>query len=55
MTKERNKIMIEETLLEIPIDNLKEAKDFAATMQDVEAFKLLRSVIMVKEVMTNAN
>ncbi len=35
-------------LLQLPIEALQESKDYAATIQDKEAFKLLRRVIMVK-------
>ena len=37
--------------MELPVNKLKEAKDFAASMQDVQSFKLLRRVLMEKEAM----
>ena len=40
---------VEILLSEMPVNKLKEAKDFAASIEDVQSFKLLRRVIMVKE------
>lgn len=45
--------LTENELLKLPIEKLKESKDFAASNQDAEAFILLRRVIMVKEVIKN--
>ena len=47
------KTQIENQLLKLPIEKLRESKDFAASVQDCESFKLLRRLIMVKEVLNN--